>query len=159
MATSAAPAAIDALLAILTAAKARPDSALADAEVIDGPAITTLPGEAVYVGYQPDGDAAVGIEQQFASAGARRRDEALTISGYIEVNSGDTEMKPIRDRAFAMLAVIETELRATDLTPDAPTLGGAVLWAHLTAGNLRQYQSTEGVTVGLAFTVSGQARL
>ncbi|MFB7285437.1 hypothetical protein [Actinacidiphila glaucinigra] len=160
MATSSAPAAIDALLGLLNAARVRPGSAIADAEIIDGPATTNIPGKAIYIGYVPDGDAAsVGIEQDFASAGARRRDEELTIGGYIEVNTGDVVMKPVRDEAFAMLAVIEIELRATDLTPDAPTLGGAVLWSHLAAGNLRQFQSTEGITVGLSFTVSGHARL
>jgi len=59
---------------------------------------------------------------------------------------------------FTLVAAVETALRATDAAPTAPTLNGAVLWAHLTTGNLQQVQS-EGAVAGLAFTVTCRARI
>lgn len=154
MMTSRAPAAVDALLAILRAAPG-----LSEVAVVDGPPsvnLTTL--RQIYVGWQPSGEAAVSIEQQFNGAGARTRNEAFAISGYLEARSGDTNMQDRRNEVFAMLGEIETALRATDVAPTAPTLNGTVLWAHLTAGDLNQVQA-EGSLAGLAFTVTCQARI
>lgn len=160
MATSAVPAAYDELLSILAEAAKRPASALADAQIIDGPPLTNLEsGRRVFVGWQPDGEAAVTLEQAFASAGARRRDENFVIACYAEVESGDTEMGQMRSDAFALVAVVETELRASDAAPTAPTLNGTVLWAHLTTGNLQQGQTRSGAAAGVAFTIACRARI
>ncbi|WP_063735621.1 hypothetical protein [Streptomyces sp. RTd22] len=154
MSTSAVPAAVDALLEILRAAPG-----LADARVVDGPPSTNLTDRKyVFVGWQPGAEAAVAIEQDFASAGARRRDESFEISCYAETRSGDKDMAVQRAAVFELVAAVEDALRATDAAPAAPTLGGTVLWAHLTTGSLTQVQS-EGTVAGLAFTVTCRARI
>lgn len=154
MMTSRVPAAVDALLAILRVAPG-----LSEVAVVDGPPsvnLTTL--RQIYVGWQPSGEAAVGIEQQFNGAGARTRDEAFAISCYAEARSGDKDMQARRNEVFALVGEVETALRATNAAPTAPTLNGTVLWAHLTAGDLNQTQA-EGSLAGLAFTVTCQARI
>ncbi|MFJ2718997.1 hypothetical protein [Streptomyces sp. NPDC087437] len=154
MLTSRVPAAVDGLLTALRAAPG-----LNGVAVVDGPPSVNLTARKyVFVGWQPGGDIAVSLAQTFNSAGARTRDETFQIAGYIEVRAGDKDMKARRDDAFAILGEIETALRATNDVPDAPTLGGAVLWAHLTAGDLSQAQA-EGSVAGLAFTVTCQARI
>uniref|UniRef100_UPI0035DE1A2B hypothetical protein n=1 Tax=Brucella cytisi TaxID=407152 RepID=UPI0035DE1A2B len=154
MLTSRVPAAVDGLLAVLRAAPG-----LADVTVVDGPpAVNLTPRRLLFVGWQPGGESAVSLAQTFNGAGARTRDETFQIAGYIEARTGDKDMLARRAAVFAILGEIETALRATTDAPDAPTLGGAVLWAHLTAGDLTQIQS-EGSTAGLAFTVTCQARI
>ncbi|MGP4048780.1 hypothetical protein [Streptomyces sp. 2A115] len=154
MATSRVPAAVAALLAIL---RARP--ALAEVRIVDGPASTNLTDrDRIHVGWQPGAEAAVDLQQRFASAGARTRDEDFEIAGYAESRAGDKDMSLRRARVFELVGEIETALRATDAAPTAPTLNGTVLWAHLTTGNLLQAQ-TEGAVAGLAFTVSCRARI
>jgi hypothetical protein len=155
MSTSRVPAAIDALLAILRAAPG-----LAEVKIVDGPAATNFTErQVIYVGWQPNGETSVTLEQEFAYAGARRRNEEFTIAGYIESRSGDAGAAKLhRDRVFEILGEVETALRATDATPTAPTLNGTVLWAHLTAGDLSQVQS-EGTLAGLGFTLSCFARI
>ncbi|MEW1551567.1 hypothetical protein [Streptomyces tsukubensis] len=154
MATSTVPAAVAALLAILEAAPA-----LAEVRIIDGPPSNNLTEKRrVYVGWQPDASA-VSLTQEFASAGARLRDEQFDIACYAEARGGDKDMSLQRDAVFAVVAVVEDALRATDAEPEAPTLRGAVLWSGLTAGDLMQEQGPEGALAGLAFTVSCRARI
>lgn len=154
MATSRVPAAVDALLAILRAAPA-----LAQALVLDGPPIELAGNQRLYVGWAPDGGAAVNLTQDFNAAGARTRDEDFVINCYAEVWSGDTSMQVQRTAVFALVAAVETALRATGAAPEAPTLNGTVLWSHLTAGDLAQFQDTDGARAGLAFAVTCRARI
>lgn len=155
MATSRVPAAVAALLEILRAAPA-----LDGVRIIDGPEPTNLSDkQLIFVGWQPSAEAAVGLTQDFAYAGARSRDEEFTISCYAESRAGDKDMSLRRVRVFELVAAVEVALRATNEAPMAPTLNGTVLWAHLTAGNLAQVQSNDGAVAGLAFTVSCRARI
>lgn len=155
MATSAVPAAVDALLTILRAAPG-----LAEVRIIDGPpAVNFTELDRIYVGYSPSADQAVEVQQSFASAGARRRDEEAAIYGYVETRAGDEDMGLRRRKAFELLAAVEDALRATDAFPEAPTLNGTVLWSELTAGGLTQEQGSDGSLAGLAFTVRTRARL
>jgi len=154
MQTSRVPAAVDALLVILRAAPA-----LAEVRIIDGPEPVNLTEkDMIFVGWQPGADAAVGLQQDFNAAGARTRDEAFEIACYAESRAGDKEMALRRTKVFELVGAVEEALRATDAAPTAPTLNGAVLWAHLTTGNLQQAQS-EGAIAGLAFTVTCRARI
>ncbi|MGP3636199.1 hypothetical protein ACTU45_23050 [Streptomyces sp. 24-1644] len=154
MATSAVPAAIDGFLAVLENAES-----LDGVRVIDGPpGVNFTEKDRIYVGYAPSGEQAAEMQQQFASAGARQRDEDGTISGYIESRRGDTNIRDRRLRVFEILGVIENALRATNENPSAPTLGGIVLWAELTAGALIQSQDN-GALAGLSFTVHFRARI
>lgn len=155
MLTSRVPAAVDALLAIL-----RASPALAGVSVMDGPTSVNLTDrQRVYVGWQPSGNAAVTLSQDFNAAGARTRDEAFEISCYAESRSGDPNAAALhRGRVFELVGAVEVALRATAEAPDAPKLGGAVMWAHLTTGDLTQLQA-EGTVAGLAFTVTCRARI
>lgn len=155
MATSAVPAAMDALLTIL---RAVPD--LAEVRIIDGPPGVNLTElDRIYVGYAPGAEQSVDITQDFASAGARTRDEDAAIACYAESRRGDEDMQLRRTRVFELLAAVETALRATDVAPQAPTLNGSVLWSQLTAGALVQEQNADGALAGLTFTVACRARI
>lgn len=155
MATSAVPAAIDALLAILRAAPG-----LSEVLIVDGPAAVNLTDRhRIYVGYAPGAEQSVDIEQDFASAGARTRDENFTIACYAESWAGDRDMALRRTRVFELLAAVEDALRATDAAPEAPTLNGSVQWAQLSAGSLVQEQNSDGALAGLPFTVACRARI
>jgi len=154
MTTSRVPAAVDALLVILRAAVA-----LADVRIEDGPPSVNLSDrDRIHVGWHPNADAAVALTQDFNAAGARTRDEAFEIACYAESRSGSTDMAARRTRVFELVAAVETALRATDVAPTAPTLNSTVLWSHLTAGDLAQWQS-DGANAGLAFTVNCRARI
>jgi hypothetical protein len=155
MATSAVPAAIDALLAILRAAPG-----LSEVLIVDGPAAVNLTDRhRIYVGYAPGAEQSVDISQDFASAGARRRAEDFTVACYAETWAGDNDMALRRTRVFELLAAVEDALRATDTAPEAPTLNGTVQWAHLTAGSLVQEQNSDGALASLSFTVTCRARI
>ena len=154
MATSAVPATIDALIAAL-----RNADGLDGVRVIDGPpGVNFTEKDRIYIGHAPGADQATEKQQSFASAGARTRDEDGTIACYIESRRGDTDIRARRQRVFEILAVVENALRATNQRPDAPTLGGTVLWSDLTAGALLQVQEN-GTLAGLSFTVHFRARI
>ncbi|MFB7364163.1 hypothetical protein [Streptomyces hydrogenans] len=154
MATSRVPAAVAALLDILHAAPS-----LAEVHIEDGPtAVNLTTRDRIYVGWQPGGETAVSLQQDFNGAGARTRDEAFDIACYAESRSGDKDMATRRERAFEILAAVEDALRATDAAPTAPTLNGTVLWAHLTVGDLYQDKS-DGAKAGVNFQVACRARI
>jgi hypothetical protein len=156
MTTSALPGAIDALLTIL---RARPEF-WDRLTVIDGPPTDDIATDDILVvGWSPDGDQAAHLVQEFAYAGARARNEDLAIAGVIDCWTGDDGFAALRARLFGIFGVIEQALRASDEAPEAPTLNGAVLWAHLTAGDLRQYFTDQGSRAALGFTVSCRARI
>ncbi|MFD5875705.1 hypothetical protein [Streptomyces sp. NPDC060322] len=156
MATSAAHAAINALVGRFETALS-----LDEVRVIDGPPPSTNFSEPdrLYVGWAPGAEQAAELQQSFASAGARRRDEDGAVSCYLEARSGDEDMALCRARVFELLASVEDELRATNAAPDAPTLGGTVLWSELTAGSLIQENGPDGALAGLVFTVAYRARI
>lgn len=155
MSTSRVPAAMAALLALCRSA-----TSLAGVAIHDGGPVTDLSEtDQVFIGWSPDDGAAATFVQDFASAGARRRDEDFTIIGYAESRGGDTDLSARRVRVFALLAAVEDALRATDAQPNAPTLNGSVLWAHLTQGVLTQPQTPDGAQAGITFTVACKARL
>jgi len=154
MATSAVPAAITQLLAILQ------DPPIDKVDVFDGPpTVDVNTQDIIAIGWVPDNDQAAELTQNFNAAGARTRDEDFAIAGCIDVWSGDTDFALVRARVFELLGEIEQRLRATDANREAPTLNGAVLWAHLTAGVLRQYFAEEGARAALTFTVTCHARI
>ncbi|MFD3333516.1 hypothetical protein ACFWV1_12850 [Streptomyces sp. NPDC058700] len=155
MAPSAVPAAIDALLEILRAAPA-----LADVQIVDGPPVDdqSVPDQ-LFVGWQPGEGESASLLQDFAYAGARQRDENGVINCWIDCWTGDIDIRPRRQRAFALLAVVEEALRASDAAREAPTLNGTVQWSQLAAGALRQSSTEQGARAGLGFTVSYFARI
>jgi hypothetical protein len=137
----------------------RATPALEEVRIVDGPEAVNLTDRTrIHVGWSPGAESAVELTQDFNSAGARTRDEAFEIVCYAEARAGDTDMALRRAKVFELVAAVEAALRATDAAPEAPTLNGTVLWAHLTTGNLLQAQS-EGAVAGLAFTVTCRARI
>ena len=156
MATSAVPDAIEQLLEIL---RARPELR-DDVLIFDGPPTDDdSRDDLVCVGWAPEGGQAAELQQNFNAAGARTRDEDFAIHGWIESWIGDPLVSKVRARVFELLAVIENAIRASDASREAPTLNGAVLWAHLTRGVLVQSYTDQGVRAGLAFTVTCRARI
>lgn len=154
MATSAVPASIAQLLNILRT------PAIDGVDVIDGPPTEDVnTQDFIAVGWVPDGDQAAELQQNFNAAGARTRDEDFAITGWIDVWSGDTDFATVRARVFQLLGEIEQRIRATGPNPEAPTLNGAVLWAHLTSGVLRQSHTDQGVRAALSFAVTCHARI
>ncbi|MFJ4974209.1 hypothetical protein ACIP6X_02460 [Streptomyces coeruleorubidus] len=155
MATSAVPGAMAALVAILRAA---PD--LADVEILDGPPTVDMArSDVIAVGWSSEGEQAAQFAQTFNAAGARTRDEDFDIRCLIDVWHGGNDFAAVRQRAFAVLGVVENAIRASAPDPTAPTLNGAVLWAHLTQGALIQSFTDQGARAGLAFTVTCHARI
>ncbi|MEU0716838.1 hypothetical protein ABZ498_06605 [Streptomyces lavendulocolor] len=156
MATSAVPAAIDALLTIFRAAPG-----LAGVTIIDGPPVQDMSGrDFLAVGWSLANEASTAAEasQDFANAGARNRNEDFAITGWLESWTGDKDIAPRRTRAYELLAAVEDALRATDAQPEAPTLLGTVLWAHLTSHSLHQ-SPADGVRAGIAFTITCRVRI
>lgn len=128
--------------------------------IVDGPPSVNLTDRhRIYVGWAPGSEQAVDITQEFASAGARTRDEDFSIACYAETRTGDKDMSLRRAKAFELLAAVEDALRATNDAPTAPTLSGTVLWSHLTAGSLVQEQNDSGALVSLPFSVTCHARI
>jgi hypothetical protein len=155
MATSALPAAITALVTRLQAS-----TALTGVLVTDGePAVDIATRDFLAVGWSGGEDLAAEVVQNFNAAGARTRDEDFSIVCVIDVWSGDDGFATVRNRVFEILGVVENELRATGAAPEAPTLNGTVLWAHLTRASLRQYFTEQGSRAALGFTVSCHARI
>ena len=143
------------LLAILNAA-----DGLSDVLVIDGPPVVDVATtDFLSVGWSGGEDQAADVQQSFNAAGARTRDEEFVITNVIDVWNGGEDFAVVRERAFDILGVVEQALRATGPNPEAPTLNGAVLWAHLTRASLRQYFTDQGARVALGFTVSCHARI
>ncbi|MGW6210937.1 hypothetical protein [Streptomyces sp. NPDC055109] len=154
MPTSAVPAAITQLLAILR------EPAIADVDITDGPPTDDESRtDLIAIGWNPEADQAAESQQQFNSAGARSRDEDFVITGWIDVWSGDEDFALVRARAFELLGVVEERLRATNADPLAPNLNGAVMWAHLTSSSLHQSHTNQGVRAALGFTVTCHARI
>ncbi|WP_455360021.1 hypothetical protein [Streptomyces sp. SYSU K21746] len=155
MATSAVPAAINAILALL-----RAEAGLSGVQVIDGPpTLDMADSEIVVIGWQDGGEQAVEEIQQFAYAGARSRDSDFSIACWLDTWSGDNDIGVRRARAYELLAVVENALRASVAKPAAPALGGVVQWAHITRIVLRQDFNNDGVQASLAFTITCRARI
>ncbi|MGW0805950.1 hypothetical protein [Nonomuraea sp. NPDC002799] len=152
-ATSRVPAAIDNLMALLAAAPA-----LAGVKVIDGPLVTNDPlKEAVYVGYDgaADGEGqAVEFTQTWAAIGQRAKGETFTLTCAVAVWRGGTKVRPVRVRAFELLAAVEDAVR------EDPSLGlpppTVVAFA---SGSLMQSQRNSGMECRIPFQVAVQTRI
>lgn len=144
--TSAVPAAVTGLLALLTAAL--------DCDVHDGPPVTAATPDYVCVGFDPAGGDAVEFTREWVSLGAQRREEEFDVVCVAGTSSGDLSMSARRTRVFDLLDTIEAAVQA-DLT-----LGAAVRVAHvLGSGSLLQDQDEQGATAMVRFRVRCTARI
>lgn len=106
MTPSHIPAAIDAIVAKLTAAGLK---------VWDGPVVTGDFSPAVFVGYDgnPDGEfRSVAGSQDWVGLGAKRRSEIFSIVCAAVALTGENTTKTGRDAVYALLDVVGTTLRA-----------------------------------------------
>lgn len=154
MATSRVPDVLDALVSLFAAAPA-----LAGVKVLDGPVVTSAPlKDAVFVGYDgdPDDDGGLAVEfsQEWASIGQRARDEKFTVTCAVLSWRGSTTVRPVRERAFALLAAVEDALRdASDLGLPPPTV------VAFASGSLQQTQHETGMTCRIPFQVAVKTRI
>lgn len=158
--SSSIPRAIDGLLALCTA-QAGTGGLLDGVTIVDGPPITP-PSEQVllFIGESPvAGGAGAFGTQDFVTLPARERDETYSIYCTAYSRSGDTAIKPERDRAFAVMAAVEKLVRPTYPGSDI-TLGGAVMWCSV-SGRITYFpaQSSSGAVVRLTWEVICRERL
>jgi hypothetical protein len=152
--TSRVPDVIDALVALFAAAPG-----LAGVKVLDGPVVTGSPlKDVVFVGYDgdPDEDGGLAVEfsQEWASIGQRARDETFTVTCAVLAWRGSTAVRPVRVRAFALLAAVEDALRAApDLGQPPPTI------VAFASGSVHQAQRSEGMQCRIPFQVAVKTRI
>jgi hypothetical protein len=139
---------IDALIALLNASPTFADPV----RVYDGPAMVgDNSPDSIFVGFGGDWETpveSVGIDHGDYYVGNTTITETLVIAGEIICWTGDNAIKPVRDRAIALFAGLETVIR-TD-----PSLGidGSTL-AHLTPSTVDQYTFEGGLACRIAYTV------
>lgn len=144
MATSAVPAFLDALRTRLLA---RPG--LAGVQVATGPLAEDTALESIQV-FRVDTD------QVWAALGGRSREETGTMTGAIWIvapGADEPAIKAARDRAYALLAELESDLRAD------PSVNGTVRVAQLASADLTQGLNDNGRVAQVTFTVNLEARL
>lgn len=162
--TSAIPGMINALMLLLLA-----DSALSTVDVVDGPLLDwelmtpALPqrgdGKAwIVIGSQPgDAMAATGT-QEWGGTGtgqnAHSRDEVFAVLGTVVTFDGGSDVRPVRDRGFAILGRLEAILRAD------PSISDSVLYSRFGGvDRLDQAATTSGLAVDILFNVQCRAYL
>ena len=152
-ASSRVPALIDAFLAALGAA-----SGLDGVQVVDGPLVSdSAEAEQVFVGYDgdPEGDYTTAqTTQQWAGIGAKAKNEDIILTGAVLVRQGATEVKPCRDRTFAIFAAVEAAVRANvSLGLPTPTV------CSLTEHTFHTEQPGSGIQGRLPFTLTCSTRI
>ncbi len=140
---SAAPEIVDALLG-----RFRADPGLRGVRVWDGPPLPSSEQDQLSVGDAQDDPA---LTSTRAGSSLGRRAETVDISCRILCWTGDTDMRPRRLRAFALLTTV-----AEALSVD-PTLDGLVARARLGETTaLAQNQTESGAEAVLDFTVRAE---
>ena len=159
MTTTVVPAVIDYLVATFTASSSL-GAATPPVAIYDGPVTTgAVAQQVLWVGLQ-DPDAVlppIGAEsqQEWVGVGARQRNEYLTIHCVAEAWAGTTDVKTMRDNAYAIVAAVETILQGD------PTLGGHVLFTDNTMPQrqLRQQNTENGQLARVYFSIKAKARI
>lgn len=146
--------AIDKLVALVTAA-------LPTVKVFDGPEVgSDWPAQWAVVG----GDGPVDQEedagrtvQTWNGLGAKTRQEQLTITCAVGSSTGNDEtgLKGRRDAALALLAAIETALRADPGLGNFTTGDGA---AEMSDASLKYVTNVQGLAAVLVFTIAMPVR-
>jgi hypothetical protein len=142
------PASIDALVTMFTGA---------GINTIDGPKISGDYSNAVWIGYDGDGEStdfrSATIEQQWAGLGQRVRNERFDIQCSAYAIDGDGSVKSARDAVFALVAQVESTLRGN------PSLGlSSPCVAQYALGDLFTEPLDKGVQCRVPFTVSVETR-
>jgi len=158
VAGSAIPLAIDALLGLVNGS-----SSFAGVKVFDGPRVSDndlVNKDRLYIGDSVQDEPAVEGEESAAHSDLISRDEEFAIVCTAEAWTGDVDMKPRRDRAFALKNALEVLVRPTVVGGSQPTLGGVVLWAEVAGGvRVDQKQTPNGAVCSVTFHVNCRARI
>lgn len=96
------------------------------------------------------------LEQVFGAIGARRMSESYDLLGEITVvrpGASEADIRATRNRAKAILAELETELR------DDPTLGAVVMKCRLARVGIKQGYGERGRYCVIEFAISAEASL
>lgn len=162
MATSKIPTAIDGLLALCNG-QTDTGEPLSGVAIYDGPPLEP-PSEQrhLYIGFdeeRSDVDIfSVEGDQVWQTMGGAR-EETFSILCAAVARSGDVDIKTERDRAFSIVAGVESLIRLNVVGADI-TLGGAVLVSHV-AGPIKllQLQTKDGAYAKVSFHVQCIARI
>ncbi|MCX3064206.1 hypothetical protein [Streptomyces beihaiensis] len=150
---SRVPELIDAFMTALTAA-----AGLNGVQIVDGPLVaTSSASEFVFVGYDgdPQGEFMTAqTTQEWAGLGARAKTEDITLTGAVLVQQGATDVKPCRDRTFAVFAEVEAVVRA-DPALGLPTPTVCSISEH----TLHTEQTDRGIQGRLPFTLTCSTRI
>jgi hypothetical protein len=164
MATSAIPDALGGLLALCNGSTGTGE-ALDGVTVYDGPPLESPSEElSLYIGHDEERGRAAGdiygVEgtQEFLAMGGDRN-ESFAIRCAASARSGDTNIKVERDRAFAVMAAVESLIRLHVSGADI-TLGGSVLVSSIGGDiKLMQLQTVNGAFAKVTFYVQCLARI
>jgi hypothetical protein len=148
-----------AIAAIVTVLSAGTTATLAT--VVDGPSeqATPMPGSYVFIGWDGDlaGDynATENWEQDWAALGAQRKNESFDVVCAVVSGAGDPAVAARRQTALAILAAVESDLRAPlniGLGLPQPTT------ARLSSAQLIQ-EWVDGLRARIPFSISVQTRI
>ena len=153
MATSTMPTFTNAVITALQGA-----SSLAGVRIFDGIEIDmSYPGDAVAIGHDGnlEGDevAASSIRQEYRPLGAISKFEHGSLNCFLWSANGTTDISARRTQAFALLGNVESVIRAD------VSFGGIVQFSAMENAEIRYRQTTNGVGVGILFTITYQSRI
>lgn len=134
---SVTPGAIDALVTLFR-------DNLGRLQVLDGPEAAWPANEFLVIGLSPE-DLMVSATR--LPRGPESTPESADITCMIRSWTGDTAIRPRRDRAYQILDTVTSLLEAD------PTLGGACGYAEVTGSVYAPSQSQSGVVVDVIFVV------
>jgi hypothetical protein len=141
---------------VLIALTALWTAALADVNVRDGPQVNSeAANDWLFVGSDsdsPDPNSVMADAEEDRLTFSTKQ-ETNRIKNSIIVRTGDTEIPPVRARAFTILAAAETALMADR------TLGGTVMHAIVTGHQYYPTITTAGARVRIVFTVTYRAQI
>lgn len=121
---------------------------LPNVQVIDGPPVLNLEETGITVGYAPD---QISVQSISEGAGLMAETETFDVNCLAWQRSGASDIKTVRDGAFAVVASVNA-LLANDRK-----LGGAVTNAQLRVVDLDQTQTPDGTWAVVAFAVTCKA--
>lgn len=140
--------------AVLDALVARWRLALPGVEVIDGEPVKTPEQDTVCVGCTAQPGSGVPVVQNtldLADMSAGSNNESYDVTCVAASWGGDSDTKPVRDRAFGLLDAV-----SKDVARD-PRLGGLVMLARMSTESYTQEQTTKGPVAAIQFVVHIEA--
>ena len=117
----------------------------------------SYPGDAIAVGHDGnlDGDevSASSIRQEYRPLGAISKFEQGRLNCFLWSSNGTVDIATRRSQAFTLLGAVESVIRAD------VSFNGLVQFSAMEQGEIRYRQTTNGVGVGILFTITYQSRI